>query len=57
MIEECRIKTEETKKKARIHGALWFKDNTSKRHPEGASFLKWFESSNEEGNESTNDGT
>ena len=57
MIEECRIKTEETKKKARIHGALWFKDNTSKRHPEGASFLKWFESSNEEGDESTNDGT
>ena len=53
--EERCVQNEEAKKKARIAGAFWFKDNTLKRHPEAAQFLKWFESSDKE-DESLDDG-
>ncbi len=41
--ERHRAKLEEVVSKAKMAGALWFKENTIKRHPEMASCHEWFE--------------
>ena len=41
--ERHRATLEEVLGKAKMAGALWFKDNTLKRHPEAASCHEWFE--------------
>ncbi|GGM27595.1 hypothetical protein GCM10010129_84580 [Streptomyces fumigatiscleroticus] len=41
--ERHRAMLEEVVGKAKMAGALWFKDNTLKRHPETTSCYEWFE--------------
>ena len=54
-------KTEEIIKKAKIAGALWFRENTIKRYPDVGPSLEWFgiedddESSNSSNSESGDD--
>ena len=52
--ERHRAKLEEVFGKAKMAGALWFKDNTLKRHPEAALCHEWFEAEDDnEGSDSS----
>ena len=56
--ERHRAMLEEVVGKAKMAGALWFKDNTLKRHPEAASCHEWFEAGDgDEGAGSSDSGT
>ena len=56
--ERHRAMLEEVVGKAKMAGALWFKDNTLKRHPEAASCHEWFEAGDgDEGSGSSDSGT
>ena len=60
--ERHRTKLEEVIGKAKMDGALWFKENTLRRHLEVASYHKWFkdedddEGSNNSDSDSDGDG-
>ena len=56
--EEHRAKIEEIGKKAKIAGALWFRENTIKRYPDLAPSLEWFRNeNNDESSDSSDDGS
>ena len=55
--ERHRAKLDEVVGKAKMAGALWFKENTFRRHPEVASYHEWFkDGDDDEGSNSDSDG-
>ena len=53
--EKHRTKLEEVIEKAKMVGALWFKENTLRRHPKVAPYHEWFEDGNDDGGSDNSD--